>query len=72
MGKIGNDLLGQVVRQVIESHGPGLVTIVEGLPGGLEVSTEMLAAELARRNVATKENGKWSHATVGRILGRGT
>jgi len=24
MGKIGNDLLGQVVRQVIESHGPGL------------------------------------------------
>jgi len=24
MGKIGNDLLGRVVRQVIESHGPGL------------------------------------------------
>jgi len=32
-----------------ESHGPGLVTIVEGLPAGLEVSGEMLSAELARR-----------------------
>lgn len=32
-----------------ESHGPGLVTIVEGLPAGLEVSRKGLAAELARR-----------------------
>lgn len=32
-----------------ESHGPGLVTIVEGLPKGLEVTTEHFAAELARR-----------------------
>ena len=32
-----------------ESHGPGLVTIVEGLPSGLEVSAERLAEELARR-----------------------
>lgn len=32
-----------------ESHGPGLVTIVEGLPKGLGVSREGLAAELARR-----------------------
>lgn len=32
-----------------ESHGPGLVTIVEGLPAGLEVSADALAAELARR-----------------------
>jgi chorismate synthase len=32
-----------------ESHGPGLVTIVEGLPAGLPVTVEGLAAELARR-----------------------
>lgn len=32
-----------------ESHGPGLVTIVEGLPKGLEVSLEDFARELARR-----------------------
>lgn len=32
-----------------ESHGPGLVTIVEGLPRGLEVSVERLSAELSRR-----------------------
>jgi len=34
-----------------ESHGPGLVTIVEGLPGGLEVTLGGLVAELARRRV---------------------
>jgi chorismate synthase len=32
-----------------ESHGPGLVTIVEGLPRGLEVSLDGLGIELARR-----------------------
>jgi chorismate synthase len=32
-----------------ESHGPGLVTIVEGLPRGLEVSVDGLAVELSRR-----------------------
>jgi chorismate synthase len=34
-----------------ESHGPGLVTIVEGLPAGLEVTAEGIAAELARRRL---------------------
>ena len=34
-----------------ESHGPGLVTVVEGLPAGLEVSRRALAAELARRRI---------------------
>ncbi|HSM02668.1 MAG TPA: chorismate synthase [Acidimicrobiia bacterium] len=34
-----------------ESHGPGLVTIVEGLPAGLEVTVEGLSAELARRRM---------------------
>ncbi|MCP3977566.1 MAG: chorismate synthase [bacterium] len=32
-----------------ESHGPGLVTIVEGLPAGIEVSAEGIAGELMRR-----------------------
>jgi chorismate synthase len=32
-----------------ESHGPGLVTIVEGLPRGLVVTADGLSAELARR-----------------------
>lgn len=34
-----------------ESHGPGLVTIVEGLPAGIPVSTEGIALELARRRL---------------------
>lgn len=34
-----------------ESHGPGLVTIVEGLPRGLEVAPEQITDELARRRM---------------------
>jgi chorismate synthase len=34
-----------------ESHGPGLVTIVEGLPRGLEVMPEQITDELARRRM---------------------
>ena len=34
-----------------ESHGPALTTIVEGLPAGLLVSMDDLAAELARRRL---------------------
>ena len=34
-----------------ESHGPGLVTVVEGLPAGLPFSTKELAHELARRRL---------------------
>ena len=34
-----------------ESHGPGLVTIVEGLPYGLEVSPGQITDELARRRM---------------------
>lgn len=34
-----------------ESHGPGLVTIVEGLPSGLHVSADDLANELTRRRL---------------------
>ena len=32
-----------------ESHGPALVAILEGIPAGLELSTEIIDAELARR-----------------------
>ncbi len=34
-----------------ESHGPGLVTILEGLPSGIPISREGIAAELARRRL---------------------
>jgi chorismate synthase len=34
-----------------ESHGPGLVTIVEGLPRGLDVSADQITEELARRRM---------------------
>jgi chorismate synthase len=34
-----------------ESHGPGLVTIVEGLPAGLEITSEGIAAQLGRRRL---------------------
>jgi chorismate synthase len=34
-----------------ESHGPGLVATVEGLPAGLEVTRDAIGAELARRRL---------------------
>ena len=34
-----------------ESHGPGLVAVVEGMPAGVPVSRHDLAAELARRRL---------------------
>lgn len=34
-----------------ESHGPALVVVVEGLPAGLSVTVEDIAAELARRRL---------------------
>lgn len=34
-----------------ESHGPGLVAVVEGLPSGIEVTDEGLSNELARRRL---------------------
>lgn len=34
-----------------ESHGPGLVAVVEGLPAGLAVETEGIGNELARRRL---------------------
>jgi len=34
-----------------ESHGPGLTTIIEGLPAGLAVDPDAIGAELARRRL---------------------
>jgi chorismate synthase len=34
-----------------ESHGPGLVVIIEGLPAGIDVVTDDIAIELARRRL---------------------
>ena len=32
-----------------ESHGPGLLIIVEGVPAGLKISEEYIAIQLGRR-----------------------
>src|SRR6266480_5728346 len=41
-----------------ESHGPGLVAIVEGLPAGLEVAREDLDRDLARRQLGHGRGGR--------------
>jgi chorismate synthase len=41
-----------------ESHGPGLVAIVEGLPAGLEVDRERLDHEMARRQLGHGRGGR--------------
>jgi chorismate synthase len=41
-----------------ESHGPGLVTVVEGVPAGLKVTLPGLAAELARRRHGHGRGGR--------------
>jgi len=41
-----------------ESHGPGLVAVLEGLPAGVPVSTKELAAELARRRQGHGRGGR--------------
>ena len=34
-----------------ESHGPALVTLAEGLPAGIEITTELIGDDLARRRL---------------------
>jgi len=46
-----------------ESHGPGLVAIVEGLPAGLEVTRSGLAAALARRRMGYGRGGRMAIET---------
>ena len=41
-----------------ESHGPGLVTIVDGLPAGLEIAEHEFADELARRRQGHGRGGR--------------
>lgn len=41
-----------------ESHGPGLVTIITGLPVGLELDTEFINAELRRRQGGYGRGGR--------------
>ncbi len=41
-----------------ESHGPGLVTIVEGLPAGLELDRETLDSDMARRQLGFGRGGR--------------
>jgi chorismate synthase len=41
-----------------ESHGPGLTTIVEGLPAGLELHPEHIDVDLARRQLGHGRGGR--------------
>src|SRR5918994_3688285 len=41
-----------------ESHGPGLVTIVEGMPAGLVLDREALDREMARRQLGHGRGGR--------------
>jgi len=41
-----------------ESHGPGLVAIVEGLPAGLELKRERLDRDMARRQLGHGRGGR--------------
>jgi chorismate synthase len=41
-----------------ESHGPGLVTIVEGVPAGLELDREALDRDMARRQLGHGRGGR--------------
>jgi len=41
-----------------ESHGPGLVTVLEGLPAGLELTPEDIDGDLARRQLGHGRGGR--------------
>ena len=41
-----------------ESHGPGLTTIVEGLPAGLELDRETMDRDMARRQLGHGRGGR--------------
>jgi chorismate synthase len=62
-----------------ESHGPGLVAILEGLPAGLEVTPQDIDSDLARRQLGHGRGGRmkietdrarvWGGIRHGRTLG---
>jgi chorismate synthase len=54
-------MLGRMILRLTtagESHGPGLTTIVEGLPAGLELRAEDIDADLARRQLGHGRGGR--------------
>src|SRR3954447_24457059 len=53
-------MIGAVLRYLTagESHGRGLVVIVEGMPAGVPVSREAIAGELARRRHGYGRGGR--------------
>ncbi len=61
-----------------ESHGPLLTAVIEGLPAGLPVSEEAIAAELARRQKSAGSGGRMrierdrARITGGVVAGRTT
>ena len=62
-----------------ESHGPGLVAVVEGLPAGLEITPDDIDRDLARRQLGHGRGGRmkiesdraqvWAGIRHGRTLG---
>ena len=53
-----------------ESHGPALVTIAEGLPAGIEVTTDEIGRDLARRRLGAGRGARMKfERDVVRILG---
>jgi len=54
-----------------ESHGPGLVTIVEGLPAGLELAPEDIDTDLARRQLGHGRGGRMKIETDRAIVTSG-
>ncbi len=43
-----------------ESHGPALVAMLEGVPAGIEVTTDIVADELARRRLGYGRGARMS------------
>ena len=57
-----------------ESHGPGLTVVVEGVPAGLPLSEDLVAADLARRQLKAGAGGRMEIETdratiVGGVMG---
>ena len=59
-----------------ESHGQGLVVIVEGMPAGLSISEEYIGTQMARRQRGHGRGGRmqiekdWAHVVSGIRHGR--
>ena len=53
-------MMGRVLRFLTagESHGPGLVVVLDGLPAGIPVSSELVARDLARRRHGYGRGGR--------------